>query len=82
MFISCVKQARSVRLAKMTHPHYPVLTLRTTCRMINMARSLTRPSHCAKIRRSTGVATAGNHLLRLQGVAEMLPTARVQQGLS
>ena len=27
-------------------------------------------------------AAAGDHLLLLQGVAEMIPTARVQQGLS
>ena len=58
------------------------LDAKNDCRMINMARSLTRPSRCAKIRRSTGVATAGDHLLLLQGVAEMIPTARVQQGLS
>ena len=58
------------------------LDARTTCRMINMARFLTHPSRCAKIRRSTGLATAGDHLLLLQGVAEMIPTARVQQGLS
>ena len=58
------------------------LDARTTCRMINMARFLTRPCRCAKTRRSTGVAAAGDHLLLLQGVAEMIPTARVQQGLS
>ena len=40
------------------------------------------PIPCAKIRRSTGVAAAGDHLLLLHGVAEMIPTARVQQGLS
>lgn len=45
-----------------------------------MARSLTRPSRCAKIRRSTGVATAGDHLLLLQGVAEMIPTAASNKG--
>ena len=55
---------------------------RMTCRMINMARFLTCPSRCAKTRRSTGVAAAGDRLLLLQGAAEIIPTARIQQELS